>query len=51
VSRTAEMAATIGAGIAGAALAVFAVGASLLLVVPAALGVGLVAAIAGRTRD
>jgi hypothetical protein len=47
VSRTLELAATTLAGALGALVAVLAVGASLVLVVPAALGVGLIAALTG----
>jgi hypothetical protein len=45
VSRTLELAATTLAGALGALVAVLAVGASLVLVLPAALGVGIIAAL------
>jgi hypothetical protein len=43
VSRTTELLATVGAGAAGAMVAVLVIGASMLFVLPAALGVALVA--------
>lgn len=50
MSRRAELAATIGAGAAGAAIAAGTFGEGLLLIIPATLGVGMVALIADRTR-
>lgn len=49
VSRTTELVATIGAGTLGAVLAVVAVGAELLLVLPAAIGIAVVAMISRGT--
>ena len=43
MSRTIELLATVGAGTAGAVVAVLVVGASMLFVLPVALGVALVA--------
>lgn len=48
--RTFDLLTTILAGAFGAAVATFLVGASLVLVLPAALGVGVVAAVADRGR-
>ncbi len=49
MTRTAEFVATLLAGATGAAIAAVAVGATLLVVVPAMLGVGTVALV-GRRR-
>jgi hypothetical protein len=48
--RTTDLLATILAGAVGAALAVFVVGASLLLVIPAIVTVGAVSVLADRSR-
>ncbi|WP_157041928.1 hypothetical protein [Nitriliruptor alkaliphilus] len=48
--RTLELFTTVIAGAFGAAVATFLVGASLLLILPAALGVGVVAVVADRGR-
>jgi hypothetical protein len=48
--RPFDLLTTIVAGAFGAAVATFLVGASLVLVVPAALGVGAVAVVADRSR-
>ena len=45
MSRTSELAATTLAGALGALVAVLAVGASLVLIVPATIGVGVIAAV------
>jgi hypothetical protein len=50
VSRPLELAATTAAGAAGALLALVAVGANLLLAIPAAIGVGGVSLVASRSR-
>lgn len=47
MGRTTELASIMGAGAAGAVMAVLAVGGSLLLVLPAALIVGLVTLVVG----
>jgi hypothetical protein len=47
---TLELLATLVAGAVGAALVVLAVGASLLLIVPAVVTVGAVSLVADRTR-
>lgn len=48
--RTSDLLATIVAGALGAAVGTFLVGASLVLVLPAALGVGIVTVVADRSR-
>jgi hypothetical protein len=48
--RTTDVLVTIAAGAFGAVVATLIVGASLVLVVPAALGVGVVALVADRSR-
>lgn len=48
--RTFDLLATIVAGAVGAAVATLLVGASLVLVLPAAVGVGLVSIVADRSR-
>lgn len=48
--RAVDLLTTIAAGAAGAALATLLVGASLMLALPAALGIGAVTILAGRTR-
>lgn len=48
--RTLELLATVVAGAVGAALAVLAVGASLLLIVPAVVVVGAISIVAERNR-
>ena len=50
MSRTLELLGTTLAGGLGALVAVLAIGASLVLVVPVALGVGLIAAVTSSTR-
>ncbi len=49
--RSVEFASTVAAGALGAALAAVLVGATLLVVVPAAFGVAAVGALAGRKRS
>lgn len=48
--RTSDLVATIVAGALGAAVGTFLMGASLVLVLPAALGVGIVTVVASRSR-
>lgn len=48
MTRTVELLGTVAAGAAGATIAVLVVGASLLLVVPAVLGVVAIAVLAPR---
>jgi hypothetical protein len=48
--RTSDLLATIVAGALGAAVGTYLMGASLILVLPAALGVGIVSVVADRSR-
>ena len=48
LSRTADLVATVAAGAAGAAVAVLTIGANLVLVLPAVVGVGAVALLTRR---
>jgi hypothetical protein len=48
--RTIELLATVVAGAVGAAVAALAVGASLLLIVPAIVAVGAISLVADRSR-
>lgn len=48
--RTSDLLATIVAGALGAAVGTFLINASLILVVPAAIGVGIVTVVADRSR-